>query len=319
MFSHEIDENKDQENRLGMISDYTDLPITFIKGLSEFRFDRDSWYFHCFLIVELLSPKCFTLKSAWDNATKFCAVLEIHQGSQSFNHFPSSSNPESIFKVVAFVPTLRFYLALIQGAMVKYEEASKMGDMDIAFCIVMERFASPRSITGYIHDSILPSTTPSFCPGCVFSTANESFDNATYMKGFDSTSTHLTSTTPIWTEVKQTFVDKLASNFLWYEISNKVHGNDSCNIWEEKKVLIEKIKLDKCNYMFRNFKTDVYAEISKLRPQFTNAQVMGMNTVQFYIEWEKAFVCDNDTMMRLSIGLGLIYKIDLNFGVDDKN
>ena len=105
MFSHKINEIKDKENRLGMISDYTDLPITSIKGLFELRFDRDSWYFHCFLIAELLSPKCFTLKSA-------CAILENHQGSQSFNHFPSSSNPESIFKVVAFVPTLRFYLAL---------------------------------------------------------------------------------------------------------------------------------------------------------------------------------------------------------------
>ena len=170
--------------------------------------------------------------------------------------------------------------------MEKYEEASKMGDKDIVFRIVMERFASPRSITGYIHDMVEKPLTPSYplppqasARSVHFSTANESFDNATYMKGFDSMSTHLTSTTPLWTEVKQTFVDKLASDFLWYGISNKFHGNDSCNIWEEKKVLIEKIKLDKRNYMFRNFKTDVYSEISKLRPQFTNAQVMGMNIV----------------------------------------
>ena len=50
MFSYEPYQNKDQEQLMKLISADTYLPIAAIKDISEFGFDKNSWYFHCFLL-----------------------------------------------------------------------------------------------------------------------------------------------------------------------------------------------------------------------------------------------------------------------------
>ena len=330
MFSYEPYQNKNEEQRLKLLGAYTDLPIAAIKDISEFGFDKNSWYFHCFLLAELLSPEFITLKRAWDRSLQYCKMLEVHPGLRCLEHFHTSSNPTSILQVETFVPKLRVYLALTWGVVENYKLAAKSGGRAIALRTAMEKFVAPLTIEDYVKkmlsevgtksfSSILAfNTPPSSARAVHFSEHNTSSDNATYIKkGFDSISVHLTAATPTWTEVKQAFVDKLASNFLWYGISKQVNADNSTGVLAEKDSLVMKINLDKYTYMLHNFKTDVYAELSKHRPQVTKAQAMGMDIVEFYLEWKKAFTGDDDTMMRLSVGMGLINRIDLNVGVGD--
>ena len=58
------------------------------------------------------------------------------------------------------------------------------------------------------------------------------------------------ATGPTWTEVKQAFVSKFVSNFLWFGISEKLMLNDTVKLKEERGLLINKISLEKYKYMF---------------------------------------------------------------------
>ena len=146
MFSYEPYQNKDQEQRMKLISAYTDLPITAIKNISEFGFDKNSWHFHCFLLADLLSPEFITVNRAWDRSLQNCKMLQAHPGMHSVTHFHTNSNPESIFQVEAFVPNLRVFLALTWGVVEKYKEVARIGGKAVALRTAMERFVSPPTI-----------------------------------------------------------------------------------------------------------------------------------------------------------------------------
>ena len=325
--------SKDLEKRDAAVLAYTNNPLRSIKNLQECGFGPDSWYNHCFFLAELLSLDFLSMTSAWQQATEHCRTIADHKNINSIRTFYTSCTPENIFKLSIFDPQLRVCLALTWGAYKEYVESCKRGDDSISLRHAMDSFVQPATIPTYIESKVTEMGAQPFedlfsspanqatARAVRFSDPGESSsDNAAYIKkGFLPMSNYMPnevgSTGPTWTEVKQAFVSKFASNFLWFGISEKLKCNDMAKIKEERDLLIEKISLDKYKYMFHNFKTDVYAELSQYRPQVMMNQALDMGLIDFYATWKGAFIGDTDTMIRLAKGKEDLCKIDLNVGV----
>ena len=327
--------SKDLEKRDAAVLAYTNNPIRSIKNLKEWGFGPDSWYFHCFLLAELLSLDFLTMVRAWEQASEYCRTIETRKNIYSIRTFYTSSTPENLLKLSVFDPQLRVCLVLTWGAYKEFHESCKRGEDSISLRTAMDRFVQPSPIPRFIEDRVTEMGAQPFedlfsipvsqatARAVRFSNAGDSpNDNAAYIKkGFLSMSNYMPNevgpTGPTWTEVKQAFVSKFASNFLWFGISERLKSNDMVKIKEERDLLINKISLEKYKYMFHNFKTDVYAELSQHRPQVMMNQALDMDLLDFYATWKGAFIGDTDTMIRLAKGKEDLCKLDINLGVGE--